>query len=52
MNGKTKTVRLTPETAAAYRLWIANGRKLNAVLSTWEQIGIGAAIEIQEISTR
>ena len=52
VSGKTKTVRLTAEEAAAYRAWIANGRRLNAVLVHWEQTGIEAAREIREKSTR
>lgn len=52
VKGKTKTVRLTAEQAAAYRAWIANGRRLDAVLAEWEQLGIEAAREIREKSTR
>jgi hypothetical protein len=47
VDGKTKTVRLTKEEAAAYRQWIDNGRRLDAVIQEWEQIGIAAAQEIR-----
>ena len=50
VDGKTKTVRLTPEDAQVYQGWIANGRRLNQVLAEWENIGIQAAREIREKS--
>ena len=47
VDGKTKTVRLTKEEAAAYRQWIENGRHLDAIIQEWEQTGIAAAQEIR-----
>jgi hypothetical protein len=47
VDGKTKTVRLTKAEAAAYRQWIDNGRRLDAVIQEWEQTGIAAAQEIR-----
>lgn len=43
VGGKTKTVRLTKEEAAAYRGWIENGRQLDAIIEEWEQTGLEAA---------
>ena len=50
VDGKTKTVRLTPQEAQVYQAWIANGRRLNNVLAEWENIGIQAVREIREKS--
>ena len=42
MGGKTKTVRLTKEEAAAFRKWIENGRQLDTIITEWEQTGLEA----------
>jgi hypothetical protein len=47
-DGKTKTVRLSPEEVPLYREWIANGRKLDQIIRAWEQTGLAAAKLIRD----
>jgi len=48
VEGKTRTVRLSPEELPLYRGWIANGRKLDQVIRDWEQTGLVAAKLIRD----
>ncbi len=47
VQGKTQTVRLTKSQAAICQRWIDSGRRLNDIISAWEQAGVEAAQDLR-----
>lgn len=47
VRGKTKTLRLRPDEVPTFKRWIAEGRRLDEVLTKWRQACLEAVVDIR-----